>query len=92
MTPSGRQQMLRMNGSLTYMQDGIEEIVLVLVEERQLPTHHLKQHHTQSPPINFPTVVVVKEHLNVRIQEYTRECNNKISSIQEYTRILRISM
>lgn len=40
---------------------------MVLVVERQSTAHHLVRHHTQTPPVHCPTVVVVLQDLGREI-------------------------
>lgn len=44
-------------------QDELKQLLMVLVVERQPATHHLIGHHTQTPPVHRPTVVVVLQDL-----------------------------
>lgn len=56
----GRQGSWELN---LFHEDELEQLLVVLVVERQATAHHLVRHHTQTPPVHRPPIVVVLQYL-----------------------------
>lgn len=49
-----------------------KQLLVVLVVEWQASTHHLVRHHTQTPPVHRPAVVIVLQDLQGEMEEFPK--------------------